>query len=261
MAQTKISAAARMKSLDAYVQSLKTGAPAQATLGQLLESRVDRVRLWQDDNHNKVMVKEVALPKYPMKIRGRRRGKGTIDPDLVMILDQIDDPEISVDLTLNMDSGAVSLAVEMEPALVGEDLSALSGGIADENLPVFEDEPFDDAFWSAEEAASHFGVAKSTITRKIKAGELIGFKLFKNALYVPKEQVEGKTLIKGLKDVLEMFGSEHYDAWQFLTSEVFYGDENARPLDRLRHAKPESLQTVLAGIKVAKEGFDYGDHI
>lgn len=261
MAQTKMSPAAKMKSLDSYVQSLTSGAPAQATLGDLLGSRVDRVRLWQDDNQQKVMVKEVALPKLVGKPKGKRRVSPGLDPDFVTILDQIEDPEISVDLTLNLDSGAVSLAVEMEPALIGEDLSAFSGEASDGALPVFDDEPFDDAFWSADEAATYFGVAKSTITRKIKANDLIGFKLFKNALYVPKDQVEGKTLIKGIKDVLDMFAADHYAAWQFLTADTFYGEADARPLDRLRHASSASLPTVLAEIKVAKEGFDYGDHI
>lgn len=151
--------------------------------------------------------------------------------------------------------------VGMEPTLVGQDISALASDATDIELPNFEDEPFDDSYWSANEAATHFGVSKSTITRKIKAGELIGFKLFKNALYVPKEQMDGKNLIKGISDVLKMFESDHYDAWQFLTADVFYGEPLPRPLDRLRNAKANSLQDVLSEIKVAASGFEFGSHI
>lgn len=261
MAQAKSTPATTLKSLDAYVQSLETAAPAQAFLGDLIGNRIDRVRLWHFDSQSKTMVKEVALPKRLGTSKGHRRGKSPIDKDVIAMLERIEDPEISVDLSLNLDSGAVSLAVKMEPALVGQDLSALAGDTADEVLPVFEDEPFDDSYWSAEDAAAHFGVAKSTITRKIKADELVGFKLFKNALYVPKEQVEGKTLVKGISDVLKAFDSEHYDAWQFLTADVFYGEPLPRPLDRLRSAKGDSLQDVLAEIKVAAKGYEFGDHM
>jgi|TARA_R110002126_G_C10490653_1_gene504155 hypothetical protein len=261
MTQAKMTPAATLKSLDAYVQSLETGAPAQAFLGDLIGNRIDRVRLWQFDSQRKTMVKEVALPKRQGKPSGYRRGKGLIDKDLLAMLDQIEDPEISVDLSLNLDSGAVSLAVEMEPALVGQDLSALASETTDAKLPIFEDEPFDDSYWSADEAATYFDVAKSTITRKVRAGDLIGFKLFKNALYIPKEQVDGKSLVRGISDVLKSFEGEHYDAWQFLTSDIFYGEPLPRPLDRLRNAKGDSLQDVLSEVKVAAKGFEFGDHM
>ena len=261
MAQPKLTPAATRKSLDAYVTSLETREPAQAFLGDVIGNRIDRVRLWHFDSQSKKMVKEVALPKRLGKPKTHRRGKGLFDKDLLAMLEQIEDPEISVDLAFNLDSGSVSLTLEMEPALVGQDLSALAGEALDVELPIFDDEPFDDSYWSADEAAAHFGVAKSTITRKIKAGELVGFKLFKNALYVPKEQVDGKTLVKGISNVLKMFESEHYDAWQFLTADVFFGEPLPRPLDRLRNTKGDGLQDVLSEIKVAAKGFEFGDHM
>ena len=224
MRQPKLSGspAHKLKALGGYLQSLETGAVAQPlpSVGDLLGSRIDRVRLYQDGKEKRVLMREVALPKGGSKKPSRhlRKPDRVIDNELVEILEMVGDPDLSVDLTLNMDSGTVSLAVEMGPALVGQDLSALAEGAKEQSFPTFEDEPFDDEFWSAEEAGAHFGVAKSTITRRIKSNELIGFKLFKNALYVPKEQIEGKTTIKGISEVLEMFAFEHHLTWNFLTS-------------------------------------------
>lgn len=268
MRQPKMSGspAQTLEALGDYMQNLSIGTVSQAlpTVGDLLGSRVDRVRLWQDDKKSRRLMKEVALPKKKPKARTRHKPnlKRAIDGDLIKILDGVGDPDLSVDLTLDMDSGAVSLAVEMGAALVGQDLSQLVEGAAEADLPTFEDAPFDDEFWSAEEAGAHFGVAKSTITRRIRANDLIGFKLFKNALYVPKEQFAGKTPIKGVSDVLEMFAFEHHQAWSFLTASLFYGDDDARPIDKLRSARTATdLSGCLAEIKAAKEGFDYGDHM
>ncbi|WP_159087087.1 helix-turn-helix transcriptional regulator [Loktanella sp. Alg231-35] len=266
MRQPKMSAtpAATLKTLGNYVQSLETGGAMniQTSIGDLLGSRVDHVRLWKGHNSGREIVKEVSLPKRGHRPDRSKRAKKGVDPDLLKILDQVEDPEISVDLTLNMENGTVSLAVEMEPTLVGQDLSALTGTAAETDFPTFDDEPFDDEFWSADEAAAALGVAKSTITRRIKSNELIGFRQFKNALYVPREQVDGKTLVRGIAEVLEMFSFAHHDAWQFLTTELFYGEPQSRPLDKLKGAKTDTaLIACLAEIKVAKEGFDFGDHM
>ncbi len=267
MARSKAerSPAQKLVMLESYMQSLEAGTATQPlpTVGDLLGSRVDRVRLWKSGNEPLVKVMDVTLPKRPHRAWGKaKKVRSSKDTDLLQIMDEIDDPEIAVDLTMDMESGAVSLAVEMEPALVGQDLSLLAKAGAGEEYPTFEDEPFDNAYWSAEEAAEEFGVAKTTITRRIKKNELIGFRLFKNALYVPKDQMVGHLPIKGLSDVLRLFGNEHYEAWKFLTSSVFYGEETPRPLDRLKACKSEeALKACLSELEAAKEGFDYGDHM
>lgn len=276
MAQTKSSGASaqKLQTLSTYVQSLGEAIGEQdgVTIGDILGSRVDRVRLYQGDNHKRTMVREVSLTKDEqakaraqtrvMQLLAKRsRGRKPIDQGLVSIIEEISDPEISVDLTMDMKSGAVSLAVEMEPVLEGQDLSLLMKGTTNEATPVFDDEPFGDEYWSAEEAAENLGVAKSTITRRIKNNELIGFKLFKNALYVPREQIEEKTLIGGILKVLEMFQFDHREAWRFLSSTLFYGEDESRPIDRLRSAKnAEELELHLSEIQSAKSGFDHGDH-
>ena len=107
-----------------------------------------------------------------------------------------------------------------------------------------------------------WGVAKSTITRKIKANELIGFKLFKNALYVPREQINGKSMIKGISDVLLMFDNDHHETWNFLSAKLFYGEPLERPIDKLKTVKSTTeLKDCLKELKAAKQGFDYGDHM
>ncbi len=251
-----------------YMQELAAGAAAQGQLpgvGDLLGQRIDRLRLWQDDKNGRFKVKEVALPKYGQgsmerRVRVKSGPKRALDKDLVALLEQISDPEIAVDLTLDMDSGAVSLGVEVEPAIVGQDLASLVSFKENAALPEFEDEDFNDEFWSADQAAQELDVAKSTITRRIKSNELIGFKLFKNALHVPKEQFDGRLVMKGIPEVLAFFEEDHYAAWTFLTSAVFYGAMHPRPIDKIKAAKPSELTACLAEIKRAKEGFDYGDH-
>lgn len=270
MSQPKMTAdaARNLEVLGNYMQQLATGGAAQGQLpsiGDLLGRRIDRMRLWQDDKNGRFKIKEVALPKHAQgsfstttSVKGLP--KRNIDKDLVALLEDISDPEIAVDLTLDVDSGTISLGVQIEPSLVGQDLSALMAPKDAAPFPEFEDEPFDDLYWTADEAASELGVAKSTITRRIKANELIGFKLFKNALHVPREQFDGKLTIKGLSAVLAMFDFDHYEAWSFLSSSVFYGDPHPRPIDKLKAARSADLEACLDEIKLAKAGFEYGDH-
>lgn len=261
-------AARNLEVLGNYMQELAEGAAANGHLpsvGDILGQRIDRMRLWQDDKNGRFKVKEVALPKLPVSTvafqatPGEKRS-APLDTDLVTVLDQISDPEIAVDLTLDMDSGTVSLDVEVEPALVGKDLASLGKSKDAVSTPEFDDVDFEDAYWTAEEAARALGTVKSTITRRIRANELIGFRLFKNALHIPKEQVEGKIPMQGIPQMLALFDDDHYATWAFMTSAVFYGSSYRRPIDKLKAAKPAELAACLDEIKLAKEGFDYGDH-
>ena len=160
MAQSKMSGnpTRNLKVLGDYMRSLESDTASVASVGELLGSRIDRVRLFRGDRTKKEMVKEVSLRKQSMArvARDARTGK-VLGRDIQSVLDQIEDPEIAVDLTLDMDSGTVSLAVEMEPALVGQDLSSLVKEKDAGQFPSFVDEPFDDEFWSAEDAATHLG--------------------------------------------------------------------------------------------------------
>jgi len=263
--KTERSPAQTFKILDTYVTALGSDTSTQLipTVGDLLGARVDRVRLWKGGRDHPVKVRDIALLKPAQPVKGDPVYEGDwLDPDLLQIVDEIEDPEIALDLTMDMESGVVSLAVEMEPVLVGQDLSMLAKAGATDEFPTFDDEPFDESYWSADEAATALNVAKTTITRRIKKNELIGFRLFKNALYVPKEQMAGQVPIKGLAEVLALFENEHYEAWKFLTAPVFYGEANARPIDRLKAIKTEeAMKSCLAELETAKAGFDYGDHM
>ncbi|MBO6727786.1 MAG: hypothetical protein JJ911_19165 [Rhizobiaceae bacterium] len=264
--KAKPETAARLEALTSYVQSLASDGARDVpmTLGTILEQRIDRVRVFEQGRHSKKMVRDVMLAKGAHSgAKMRRVVKGRkLDPQLVQMFQEIEDPEIAVDFTMDMDSGAISLAVETEPVLEGQDLSKLISDGSDDAFPVFEDTPSDETYWSADEAARHFGVAKSTITRRIKSGDLIGFRLFKNELYIPKEQVIGQTLVTGIGDVLAMFDGDHRETWRFLSTALFYGDPHPRPIDRLRAASSQAQRTAcLEELRAAKAGFDFGDHV
>ena len=265
--KTERNSTQKMELLVNYIQSLKSGTDSKSlpTVGDLLASRVRRIRLWQGGHGLPVKVREVGLPKRSrlsdsdMNTRFRN-----LEADLLKVLDEIEDPDIAVDLTMDMRNGAVSLALQMEVPLVGEDLSAIVEASDDDeyDYPKFRDEPFDDSYWSVAEAAKALGVAKSTITRRIKANQIIGFRLFKNAIYVPREQFVRQVPVKGVLEVLKFSGYNHVWTWKFLDSSVFYGEEKDRPIDRLKACRTEkTLKSCLAQLEWYYVGFAGGSHM
>lgn len=261
MAQTKaqMTPAETLKGVQTYVQGLVSGKDTTSgvTIGKLLGERIDRVRLYQTSDHQRVKLEEVTLPKRMTRARAKRK----LDPLLVSFLERLEDPEISVDFTVDMATGAISMQVETEAALEGQDLAKLAAGSAEPEPHEFEDVQVGDACWTAEQAATELGSAKSTVTRQVKANKIIGFKLFKNALYIPREQFMGKLPVRGLSEILEMFECDHFSAWQFLSTAFFYGESDARPIDRLRSVKSqEELVECLDELTAVKQSFDYGDH-
>ena len=167
----------------------------------------------------------------------------------------------------------VSVNVGMESVLEGQDLSGLAAATTPHGpVPVQAfDLPRDDVYLTAAGAAKFLGVAKSTVTRRIEKGGLIGFRVFKNALRIPKDQFKNGDVVDGVPDILALFeivteGGEtavdHKGAWVFLSSTIYPGDSAPRPIDRLRAASPRRLtRTVVAELALAKQSLGYGDHI
>ncbi len=121
---------------------------------------------------------------------------------------------------------------------------------------------------SAAEAAAMLGVAKSTITRRIEKGEIIGFRGFKKSLRIPKDQFNDADVVAGIAAILALFACEdgtaydHKQAWIFLCSTLYSGDSAPRPIDRLRAASRERPpQMIVAELTLVKESLDHGDHI
>ena len=103
--------------------------------------------------------------------------------------------DIDVFLGLSFDPTDESLSVDVttEPVLEGEDLATLAAASTAATSPRVEDflVPLDDVYFTASKAAELLGVDKSTITRRIRKNELIGFRIFKNALRIPKGSIQG----------------------------------------------------------------------
>ncbi len=133
------------------------------------------------------------------------------------------------------------------------------------------DLPLDDSYLTAAGVARFLGVAKSTVTRRIEKNELVGFRVFKNALRIPKDQFMNGDVVDGLADILALFAIDgengetvidHKTAWAFLGSTVYPGDAAPRPIDRLRAASPQrSTGAVVAELARVKRSLDHGDHI
>lgn len=131
--------------------------------------------------------------------------------------------------------------------------------------------PMAHAYFTAPAAARYLGVDRSTITRRVGHNQLIGFTVFKRTLRIPKEQFLESDVIPGILDVLTLFPNpkttsrssvDHRSAWAFLAGDLFHGDPNPRPIDRLRAAAATgTTELVLADLVRAKESLDRGDHL
>ena len=163
-----------------------------------------------------------------------------------------------------------SWCVELAPApeLRGQGLAELSRNA--DRLPAPEpavqpDLPAD-AYLTAAAAAERLGVSKSTVTRRVAGHQLIGFRHFTPALRIPKDQFLGADVLPGVADVLALFAGsshapDHKAAWAFLNSDVFHGDTDPRPIDRLRTAAASGrTPALLSELASAKESLDRGDH-
>ena len=167
----------------------------------------------------------------------------------------------------------LSIDLTTESVLEGEELATLAIASTPETSPPVEvfHVPVDDVYFTASKAAEYLGVAKSTVTRRIKNNELIGFRIFKNALRIPKDQFKDGDVVEGIPNVLSFFEShsaegntfvDHKAAWTFLASTIYPGNDAPRPIDSLRAVSTDRpVSAILEELASAKKSLDYGDHI
>ena len=119
-----------------------------------------------------------------------------------------------------------SINVVTQSVLEGQDLGGLATATTPHGLVSTQafDLPRDDVYLTAAETARFLGVAKSTVTRRIEKAGLIGFRVFKNALRIPRDQFKNGDVVDGVPNILALFeivteGGEtavdHKGAWAF----------------------------------------------
>ncbi len=250
----KVAVSTPWDNLLSQVDDLTSAKPeaVRQLLADLVLPRIDRIRLFASQAGAREVVREIAVPAVKTD-RDALTRKG---------LRKIDDTEITVALTLKED-GTISLGVESEPALVGQDLSVLENiTYTDDEVVDFADPETDD-FISAQEIADELGVAKTTITRRIKNNKLLGYQGFKRDWLIPRAQFKGGNVVPGVAEMIALFDNEHRETWFFLSSKFFYGDDNPCPIDRLRALKRNDkagFEACLVELESVKSSHDHGDH-
>ena len=250
-------------------------------LATLLAPMIGHVRLFQTtkDNLPNVLEWSVDTDTRASVFPFRPANLATELEQLKETLEKLSSPrsasDINVFLGLSFDPSDESLSIDVtaEPVLEGEDLATLAAASTPGTSPRVRDfhVPLDDVYFTASKAAELLGVDKSTITRRIRNNELIGFRIFKNALRIPKDQFKDGDVLDGIADVLSLFESnsedgnnfvDHKAAWAFLASTIYPGDVAPRPIDRLRDTSIyRPVSAVLEELALAKQSLDYGDHI
>ena len=251
------------------------------TLGTLLAPMIRHIRLFQTTKDELPNVLEWSIDA---KVRDRFScwEPASLTAEFEQVLDAIEkfscpasvsDVDLFLGFSVNPSDRSLSIDVTTGSVLEGQDIAALAAASAPETpLPVGHfDVPRDVIYLTADETAKLLGVAKSTITRRVEKNELIGFRVFKNALRIPKDQFKDGDVVDGIADILAFFKIDsansktfvdHKAAWVFLASTIYPGHIAPRPIDRLRTASPDSpISTVLEELSLAKKSLDYGDHI
>ena len=246
----------------------------------LLASQINRVRLFQASRDGYIKVLERRVSHDAADSEAEEEAEDGRLPSLdqavrdamaeLTNLGGVRSIDIALDLTVGSADGPLSTAIDSDPLLEGQDLSTLSspGPVPATSVAEFE-LPTDESYLSAAAAAAMLGVAKSTITRRIEKGEIIGFRGFKKSLRIPEDQFHDGDVVAGVAEILALFECEddgaafdHKEAWIFLCSTLYPGDPAPRPIDRLRAASRERpTQMIVAELILVKESLDHGDHI
>ena len=100
-----------------------------------------------------------------------------------------------------------------------------------------EQELESDEMIGAAEAAERLDVARATIYNWINEGRLIGWRVTRQGVVIPAEQIAGPgELVQGIAEVIKEMGDPRA-AWRFLTEETPFFDEPARPIDKLKRGE------------------------
>ena len=190
--------------------------------------------------------------------------------EFVELLDRHADHRLDIDFTVDPKQGSLSLDVVTAPPLRGEDLAALSTAPEPTSAPDSVDVHDDGIHLTAAQAAALLGVSKSTITRRVADHQIIGFSRLKKALSIPAEQFVDGDIVPGVIEILHHFADDpalpkrspnHRSAWLFLSANLYSGDPEPRPIDRLRSAfASRTTAAAVDELTRAKESLDRGDH-
>ena len=282
MAEPEAGHADPLSSIQAYIAELNELDPSirRFAVAALLAPKIGRIRLFRSHDNRLSTVAECAmspgseigefwseLSSAADIARSSLESLGaspSYEPGVAALA-----PVPSIDLVAD-DFGNVVASIGPAP-LEGESLLTLGEQDVASWPPPAVSAPPAGAFLSAGGAAKLLGVAKSTVTRKIEKNKVVGFRSFTNALRVPAEQFVQGDVVTGIPEVLDMFAddssdgethADHKGAWNFLTTTVYPGDAEPRPIDRLKAGmRSQKGRDVVAELRRVKESLDYGDHV
>jgi excisionase family DNA binding protein len=96
----------------------------------------------------------------------------------------------------------------------------------------------------ADEASRRLDVSRATVYNWIDARRLIGWRLTRQGIQIPAEQIVGPgELVLGIERVLQLI-PEPRAAWRFLDEESQHFDTPQRPIDALKAGKIEEAITA-----------------
>jgi len=91
---------------------------------------------------------------------------------------------------------------------------------------------------SSAQAAERLGVSEKTVQDWFEKKILIGWKQKQRWLVIPEEQILASgEVMPGIKQVIEVFRGDASFAWVFLKDKWSFGNENVRPIDKLKEGK------------------------
>ena len=265
-----------ISSFETYIAELNELEPSQRrfALAIFLALKVVRVRMFKSTDQGLSAVAESLMPR-----------NADIRDVCMKLSSAVDLPETSLSIVSSLssfengasidivvdESGNASLDLGEPLALEGEDLTTLQGKGMEPSTEFHASDARVDSFFSASEAARFLGVAKSTVTRKVDRNEVLGFRVFTNALRIPVEQFVDGSVVPGIPQVLAMFTekpndgeryTDHRGAWYFLNTTIFPGDSAPRPIDRLKASmRNRETHNVIKELSLVKNSLDHGDHI
>lgn len=178
-------------------------------------------------------------------------------------LRKTDGLRITVDLIFRQEDGTIGFDVETEAVLVGEGIPALETTTPVRDGPIDYEDPTTDDCVSAQEAADELGVDKATVTQRIESNRLLGYQGLKGGWLLPRAQFRDGDVVPGVAETIAMFDNKHRKTWLFLSSRFFYGDDNPRPIDRLRALKrgdETALEACVTELEAVKSSHDHGAH-
>ena len=263
-------------SFETYITALNELEPSQRrfALAIFLALKVVRVRMFKSTDQGLSAVAESLMPRdADIRDVGMKLSSAVDLPETSLsIISSLSSFEngASIDIVVD-ESGNASLDLGQPLALEGEDLATLKRKDIEPSTEFHASDTRVDSFFSASEAAGLLGVAKSTVTRKVDRNEVLGFRVFTNALRIPVEQFVDGSVVPGIPQVLAMFTEEmmdgerytdHRGAWYFLNTAIFPGDSAPRPIDRLKASMGNrETNSVIKELSLVKNSLDHGDHI